>query len=67
MKALTYPELRGKGICYSRVHLDRLMRAKLFPQKINLSDARIVWDEAEIDAWLKAKADARPAKEGAAA
>jgi prophage regulatory protein len=59
MRLLTYPELRERGIKYSRQHLDRLMKAKQFPLKIQIGAARIGWVESEVDAWLKAKADAR--------
>jgi prophage regulatory protein len=62
MRLLTFPELRERGIPYTRQHLDRKMRAGEFPGKIHLSPARIGWAEDEIDSWLRSKAAARPAK-----
>ncbi len=61
MRIISYPELRERGIRYSRQHIDRLVAAGAFPQKIHIGHARIGWIESEVDQWLQAKADARDA------
>jgi predicted DNA-binding transcriptional regulator AlpA len=48
-----------KGIRYSDDHLKRLEKKGLFPQSFPLGPGKVAYDEAEIDAWLKAKADSR--------
>lgn len=62
-RIILYPELKEYGIPYSRVHLDRLMRAKKFPQKVKLSSSgcsgRIGWFEDEIAGHFRKQAKAR--------
>jgi prophage regulatory protein len=48
-----------KGINYSRDHLRRKWKAGEFPKPIPVSERRIAWIEAEIDAWLAARAAER--------
>jgi predicted DNA-binding transcriptional regulator AlpA len=59
MRVLTRRDLRErKGIFWSRQHLDRKIRDGEFPKPFKLSDGKRapnVWDEREIDAWLKAR------------
>ena len=56
MKILRYLDLKKiKGVPYSRVHLDRLERAGMFPRRIRLSPATVGWEESEVDAWLKSR------------
>jgi prophage regulatory protein len=53
MRVLSLPQLKSeKGIKFSRQHLDRLMRAKLFPRPIKLGENTNGWIEDEIDAYL---------------
>ena len=60
MKLINYKSLgSAKGINYSRDHLRRRCKAGEFPKPITVSDHRIAWIEAEIDAWLAAKKPAR--------
>jgi prophage regulatory protein len=60
IRLIIFQELRSvKGIAYSRMQLSRLMKAGIFPQAIRLSSSRIAWVEAEVDAWIAAKAEAR--------
>jgi prophage regulatory protein len=47
------------GIHYCRVHLDRLIKANLFPRKIQVSASRIAWFEDEILQWLEDRPVAR--------
>jgi prophage regulatory protein len=60
MRVITYARLRPeKGIEYSRDHLRRKCAKDEFPKPIQISDKRIAWIEAEVDAWLAAKCQAR--------
>jgi prophage regulatory protein len=52
VKFLRYSDLRARGISYSNVHLLRLEADGKFPQRVYLSPARVVWIEAEIDAYI---------------
>jgi prophage regulatory protein len=49
----------AKGINYSRDHLRRKCKAGEFPKPVRVSEHRIGWVEAEVDAWLTAKEQAR--------
>jgi prophage regulatory protein len=63
VKLIDYKDLRPvKGIAYSRDHLRRKWKANEFPRPISISAHRIAWIEAELDAWLAAKAQARDAE-----
>jgi prophage regulatory protein len=60
MRVLSFPELKTeKGIRFSRAHIWRLVRASQFPEPIKLGVQTNAWNEAEIDAWLEARAAAR--------
>ena len=65
MRILTRRDLRErKGIFWSRQHIDRKVRDGEFPKPFKLSNgtrAPNVWNEREIDAWLKARAKAHNA------
>ncbi len=58
MKVLTYPQVEQR-VFYCRGHIRRLIGQGDFPTPIKLGGRRVVFDEAEIDAWLQAKADSR--------
>ena len=58
-RLLSYPNLKARGIEFSRVHLKRLEDANQFPRHIDLGENRIAWFEDEIDEFLEAKAAAR--------
>jgi predicted DNA-binding transcriptional regulator AlpA len=62
MRLLTYDRLKEKGVPWCRDHLRRKAKAGEFPAPIQISDSRIAWDEAEIDAWMKARAAEREPK-----
>jgi prophage regulatory protein len=60
-KLLSYDDLRARGIRFSRVHLARLEREGLFPQRIRFGAGNfIAWLEDEIDRFLEDRAAARP-------
>jgi predicted DNA-binding transcriptional regulator AlpA len=64
---LSYEDLQARGIRYSRVHLQRLEHEGLFPQRIRIGGGNfIAWFDDEIDDYLAALADARPALEAEA-
>ena len=60
MKVLSFKQLKAeKGIEYCRVHVLRLMKRGEFPQSWRIGPNCVVWDEAEIDAWLAEKKKSR--------
>jgi predicted DNA-binding transcriptional regulator AlpA len=60
-KLLSPADLRELGIPYSRVHLDRLERDGLFPQRVRIGGGNfIAWLEDEVAAYVDALAAARP-------
>lgn len=59
MNFIRYPELKQRGIGFTRVHLSRLIQAGQFPQPVNLGAHSIAWVESEIDAWAAERAASR--------
>ena len=59
MQIVPYVQLRERGIIFSRVHLRRLIAAGVFPTPIRVSERRIAWIAAEVDAFLERRADER--------
>ena len=59
MKIIPYQQLRERGIAFSRVHLRRLIEAGIFPAPIRVSERRIAWIAAEVDAFLERRAAER--------
>ena len=53
MKIISYPQLRERGILFSRAHLRRLIEAGRFPTPIRVSARRIAWLSDEIDTFLE--------------
>jgi prophage regulatory protein len=43
----------------SRTQLYRLISRGQFPRQFHLSERTAVWDEAEVDAWLRSKCEER--------
>jgi hypothetical protein len=63
MRLLTFAQLGPeKGIPHCRDHVRKLAKAGKFPAPIQLSENKIVWLEAEIDALIAAKAEERGKK-----
>ena len=62
-RLLSFPELKTvKGIRYSRSHIRRLVKAKIFPQPVKQSSAPNGvngWFDDEIDEYLEARAAER--------
>jgi prophage regulatory protein len=61
VKLIGRPELRARGITWSRQHIDRLEKAGRFPRHVDIGENSIAWVEAEIDAWLEARIAERDA------
>jgi prophage regulatory protein len=60
MKLLGIDQLKlEKGIPFSKPHLWRLIKANKFVKPVKIGENRIGFIEAEIDAWLEAKAAER--------
>ena len=56
-------DLKGvteRGVPYGYMHLQRLEKEGKFPKHVKIGH-RIAWVETEIDAWIKAKIEARNA------
>ena len=67
MRVLSFRDLREiKGLPYSRVHVERLVREGKFPPPVRLSPARLAFVEAEVDQWLAERIAARDADQTAA-
>jgi prophage regulatory protein len=60
MRFLSFDQLKPeKGISYSRRHLRRKEIDGTFPKSVAISEGRIAWVEAEVDAWIGDKIKAR--------
>ena len=57
---LPWPEVERR-VPYTRQHLSRLEKRGLFPRRLQLCGNRVAWIEAEIDAWIMARAAEREA------
>ena len=63
MRLLTFAQLGPeKGIPHCRDHIRILVKAGKFPAPIQLSENKIAWLEAEIDAMIAARAEERNKK-----
>jgi hypothetical protein len=52
LRVLTWSDLRARGIHFHSNHLRKMWMADRFPKPVHLSPRRIVWREADIEAWL---------------
>jgi hypothetical protein len=52
VRVLTWNDLRERGIHFHSNHLRKLWMSDRFPKPVYLSPRRLVWREADIDAWL---------------
>lgn len=58
MKAIRIEDVSAKtGL--SKWQITTMTREGQFPRKFNLSPQTVVWDEAEVDEWLKQKKEMR--------
>jgi predicted DNA-binding transcriptional regulator AlpA len=51
-KFLTFKELVRRGIFNNRMTLKRAMDKHGFPRPYRPGDRRVLWAEAQVDAWL---------------
>jgi predicted DNA-binding transcriptional regulator AlpA len=64
LRLLGYPELKLKGIKFSRSELRRREHAGTFPQRVKLGEGlnpTVAWVEHEIDDWIVSRMAARGA------
>jgi prophage regulatory protein len=47
-------------IPYSQNHLRRLEAKGQFPKRIRIGENRVAWVEAEVEAWIEERINARP-------
>lgn len=59
MKYLCFSDLADKGIKYSRTSLARKEKEGSFPKRVPISESRVGWIEAEIEAWMAERAASR--------
>ena len=52
LRVLTLPDLKAKGIPWSRTHLGRLIERGEFPAPFRLGAMTLAWRECDIDAWI---------------
>jgi prophage regulatory protein len=58
LRLVSYPQLKLRGIPYSRSHLRRLEASGQFPPHVTLGEglgALIAWPEHEVDGWIAEK------------
>jgi prophage regulatory protein len=66
MRFLYLPDLRERGIKYSRQHIDRLIKAGKFPAPVKPGAGGLnAWIDDEVDAYQKACIADRDAKAAA--
>jgi prophage regulatory protein len=58
-RLIPYEALKAKCIMYSKPHLWRLEKAGKFPKRVPVGASRYGYVEAEVDAWIGARIDAR--------
>ena len=62
MKIIRFPELKADyGIPYTRVHIDRLEKAKQFPARVRLGPACVGWVANEVADWVTERVAKRTA------
>lgn len=63
MRVLSYADLKSKGIPFSKVWIRKLVLDGKFPKPIRLGENRNGFIEAEVEKWLKARANERDVAE----
>jgi prophage regulatory protein len=59
IRLLRLPEILHR-VPYSEAHIWRLERAGKFPRRAHLGANRVAWVEAEVEAWIEERVNARP-------
>jgi prophage regulatory protein len=66
VRIVRFPELKSAyGIPYTRMHIDRLEKAKQFPMRVRLGPGCVGWVADEVANWI-AERVARRSAEGEA-
>lgn len=52
------PQVR-QVVPFSRSEIYRLIALGKFPKQIRIGDRAVAWDMAEVDAWIRARSEAR--------
>jgi prophage regulatory protein len=66
-RLLSYPELKAKGIRWSRMHIFRKVRSGEFPRPVKIGANTNAWLESEIDQYIRDCIAARDAGKAATA
>jgi len=53
MRFISFDELKGRGISFSRSWICRLIKQGKFPRPVKLGYLRVGWVEAEVDQWMR--------------
>jgi hypothetical protein len=59
-KLVSFRDLRPLGIPYCRLHLNRLVDRKLFPEPVWGSPNRKYWRLADVERWIASRPTIRP-------
>jgi len=59
MQLLSFSDLKGFGISYSKVSLWRLERNGQFPRRVRIGASRHAWLQEEIEQWVGDKVRGR--------
>jgi prophage regulatory protein len=62
VKFLRYPELRQRGIPFSRQHVANLAKVGRFPKGVNIGEKTLVYVESEVEAWAAERIAERDAR-----
>lgn len=54
-RILSYPDLKPKGVRWSRQWIDKQIAAGKFPKSVYLGESTRGWVEDEIDDWIDAR------------
>jgi prophage regulatory protein len=58
-----FPQLKGAGVPFTRMHIDRLEKRGRFPRRFSYGANSVAWVADEVDAWVHDRIAARaPAK-----
>jgi prophage regulatory protein len=56
---LSFNDLKLNGISFSRQHIDRLVKAGVFPRPVKLGLNRNAWIKEEVEAYIASKINER--------
>jgi prophage regulatory protein len=56
IRLLGFEDLKREyGVCYTRVHINRLVKDSKFPAPIRVGLNRCAWVQSEIENWIREK------------